>query len=152
MWAWQSPHLPDWKVVYEATVRRWHAAIGPPVDVLPVTAPLDRYTLVVAPALYLMSAATHAALREFAANGGTLVLTYASGLVDEVSRTTPGSLDDVIGGRVRRHQAAGARWIDDVEPVGAAVLLRTADGRPAITEHRYGAGIVRYLATDLDGL
>jgi beta-galactosidase len=152
MWAWQSPHLPDWKVDYEATVRRWHAAIGPPVDVLPVTAPLDRYTLVVAPALYLMSAATHAALREFAANGGTLVLTYASGLVDEVSRTTPGSLDDVIGGRVRRHQAAGARWIDDVEPVGAAVLLRTADGRPAITEHRYGAGIVRYLATDLDGL
>ena len=150
MWAWQSPHLPAWRIDYEATVRRWHAAIGPPVDVLPVTADLSRYTLVVAPLLYLMSAATHAALREFAANGGTLVLTYASGLVDEVSRTTPGSLDDLIGVRVLRPAVAGTRWIDDLEPAGAVVLLRTADGRPAITEYRYGAGLVRYLATDLE--
>ena len=150
MWAWQSPHLPAWGIDYEATVRRWHAAIEPPVDVLAVTASLDGYALVVVPALYLMSAATHAKLRDYVAGGGTLVITYACGLVDEVCRTTPGSLDDLIGGRVRGREVAGGRWIDDLEPAGAVVLLRTADGRPAITEHRYGQGTVRYLATDVD--
>jgi beta-galactosidase len=163
MWAWQSPHLPTREIDYEALVRRWHGALGTPVDVLPVTASLGRYTLVAAPALYLMAAATHAALRAYASAGGTLVLTFAGGLVDDCSRTTPGSLDDLIGARVVRHVpllpgetvpldggAVGRRWIDDLEPAGASVLLRTADGRPVVTSHRFGAGEVRYLATDLD--
>jgi beta-galactosidase len=163
MWAWQSPHLPTREIDYTATARRWHAALGTPVDVLPVTASLSRYALVAAPALYLMGAATHAALRAYASGGGTLVLTVACGLVDECCRSTPGSLDDLIGARVLRHVpllpdesvplaggGVGRRWMDEVEPAGASVLLRTADGRPAITEHHYGAGIVRYVAVDLD--
>jgi beta-galactosidase len=163
MWAWQSPHLPTREIDYEATARRWHAALGTPVDVLPVTATLSRYALIAAPALYLMAPATHAALRAYVSGGGTLVLTCASGLVDDTSRSTPGSLNDLIGARVLRHipllpgetvpladGTAGRRWIDDLEPARASVLLSTADGRPAITEHRYGAGLVRYLATDLD--
>jgi len=164
MWAWQSPHLPTREIDYEATARRWHAALGGLVDVLPVTASLSRYSLVVAPALYLMAAATHAALRSYAAGGGTLVLTYAGGLVDDFARSTPGSLDDLIGARVLRHVPllpgetvalegglTGARWIDELETAGAEVLLRAADGRPVITVHRFGAGEVRYVATDLLG-
>jgi beta-galactosidase len=168
MWAWQSPHLPTREIDYTATARRWHAALGvpmlgTPVDVLPVTAPLSRYALVAVPALYLMGAATHAALRAYASGGGTLVLTVACGLVDECCRSTPGSLDDLIGARVLRHVpllpsesvplaggGVGRRWMDELELDGASVLLRTADGRPAITEHRYGAGVVRYVAVDLD--
>jgi beta-galactosidase len=163
MWAWQSPHLPTREIDYEALARRWHAALGTPVDVLPVTASLSRYPLVAAPALYLMAAATHAALRAYAAGGGTLVLTFACGLVDDCSRTTPGSLDDLIGARVVRHLpllpgetvpldggGVGRHWIDDLEPAGASVLLRTAEGNPVVTTHRFGAGVVRYVCTDLD--
>jgi beta-galactosidase len=167
MWAWQSPHLPTREIDYEAMARRWHGALGAGgtmVDVVPVTAPLRRYRLVAAPALYLMPAAAHIALREYVSGGGTLVLTFAGGLVDDCSRATPGALDDLIGARVVQHvpllpretvplaegDAVGRRWLDHLEPAGATVLLRTADGRAAVTEHRFGAGAVRYAATDLD--
>jgi beta-galactosidase len=166
MWAWQAPHLPTRELDYEATARRWHAALDGPVDVLPVTAPLDGYRLVVAPLLYLLSADGHRALRDYVSGGGTLVLTFASALVDDCCRVTPGALDDLIGARVVRHVpllptetvelagtgTVGRHWIDELEPAGATVALRTADGRPALTEHRFGAGVVRYLATDLDSL
>jgi len=159
MWAWQAPGLD-----YEAICRRWHVAIGGIVDVVPPSVPLDGYRLVVAPVLYLLPAAGHRALRDYVRGGGTLVLTFASGLVDDCCRATPGALDDLIGARVVRHvpllpgetvpidglDAVGRGWIDDLEPAGATVLLRAADGRPVLLEHRYGAGVVRYLATDLD--
>ena len=143
MWAWQSPHLPI-ALDYEAIVRRWHRHMPGPVDVLPVDAPLAGYDLVVAPALHLISAAGHGALRDFAAGGGTLVLTHGSGLVDENCRRTPGALDDLIGARL-----TGPGWPATLEPDGATVLLRSEDGRPQITEHHYGEGLVRYLATHL---
>ncbi len=163
-WAWQAPHLPTREIDYEATVRRWHAALDAPADVVPPSAPLAGYRLVLAPLLYLLSADGHRALRDYAAGGGTLVLTFAGALVDDCCRVTPGALDDLIGARVVRHlallptetvelaggDAVGRRWLDELTPTGATVLLRTADGRPALTEHRFGAGTVRYLATDLD--
>ncbi|GIE94421.1 beta-galactosidase [Paractinoplanes rishiriensis] len=165
MWAWQAPHLPTHNVDYEAVCRRWHRALGGPVDVLPLSAPLAGYDLVVAPLLYLLPPAGHAALRDYVRGGGTLVLTFASGLADESCRVTPGALDDLIGARIIRHTPlvpaetvalagdnAGRLWFDDLEPAGASVLLRTADGRPAVIEHRYGAGLVRYHATDLEDL
>jgi beta-galactosidase len=165
MWAWQSPHLPTREVRYEATVRRWHGAIGTVVDVLPPGATLRPYKMVVVPVLYLMAEATHAALRSYVAAGGKLVLTFASGLVDESARSTPGSLDDLIGARVLRHipllpsqtvalpgDGAGRRWIDELELDAALVVLAAADGRPLVTSHRYGDGEVRYVATDLDDL
>jgi beta-galactosidase len=125
MWALQAPHLPD-HPDYEATVRRWHRALGPgPIDVVPPDAPLDRYETVVAPMLYLMPAAVHRSLRAFAAAGGHLVLTPGCGLVDEHCRVTPGALDDLIGARV-------------LDPWHGA-------GEPSLVENRYGAGTVRYL-------
>jgi beta-galactosidase len=166
MWAWQAPHLPTKELDYEATARRWHRALGAPVDVLPMGAPLAGYPLVVAPLLYLVPAAGHAALRDYVAGGGTLVLTFGSGLVDDRCRATPGALDDLIGARVVRHlpllpgetvpldgdAGTGHRWFDELTPDGATVLLQTVDGRPVLIEHRFGAGTVRYLATDLDDL
>lgn len=167
MWAWQAPHLPSRDIDYENMAYRWHGALGgtgSPVDVVPVTAPLSGYRLVAAPALYLISAEGHAALRGYVFEGGTLVLTFASGLVDDYARVTPGALDDLIGARIVRHtpllpaetvalagdDAVGRRWLDQLEVGGARVLLRAADGTAAVIEHRFGAGLVRYVATDLD--
>ena len=146
-WAWQSPHLPPWGVDYEQLAHRWHAALGPVADVVPVGAPLDRYRLVAAPALYLMAPGTHAALRSYVHSGGALVLSYGGGLVDDCARVTPGALDDLIGARVEppRHGR-----LDQLELNGARVVVHTADGAPALIEHDYGAGVVRYAATDVD--
>jgi beta-galactosidase len=157
LWAWQSPHLPT-RLDYAALARRWHGALDGPVDVLPVPASLNGYSLVLVPALYLMSAATHATLRAFAAGGGTLVIGFGSGLVDECLRTTPGALDDLIGARVTRHVHLAPSepdgpvpfWLDELALGDASTLIATADGAPAVISHRYGDGEVRYVATDLD--
>src|SRR6185369_14566593 len=90
-----------------AVVARWHAFMGTPTDVLPVDADLSGYEAVVVPALYLMSQATHARLRAYAAQGGRLVITAGSGLVDEWVRVTPNSLADLIGARTL---ALGPDW------------------------------------------
>ncbi|GIF23816.1 beta-galactosidase [Actinoplanes tereljensis] len=119
MWALQAPHLPARELDYDATVRRWHRALDGPIDVLPPTAPLAGYDLVVVPSLYLMPADVHRALRDYVRDGGTLVLTAGSGQVDEHCRVTPGALDDLIGARP---------------------LDVTAD----VLENRYGAGTVFY--------
>jgi beta-galactosidase len=143
LWAWQSPHLPV-RLDYRAVAQRWHSLLDGPVDVLPVSASLAGYSLVVVPALYLVSAGTHAALRAYAADGGRLVVGFGSGLVDECLRTTAGALDDLIGAR------PGAFWIDSLRVDEASVLLSADDGTPIVTTRSYGAGEVRYVATDLD--
>jgi beta-galactosidase len=146
MWAWQSPHLPT-RLDYAALARRWHGALSGPVDVLPVSASLDGYSLVVVPALYLMSDETHAALRAFADGGGRLVIGFGSGLTDTCLRTTPGALDDLIGARV------GGPFFSDSPKIfldGASAVLCSDDGEPIVTTFSYGAGEVRYVATDVD--
>ncbi|GAB2604748.1 beta-galactosidase [Paractinoplanes abujensis] len=152
MWAWQSPHLPTPFIDYTATAQRWHRALGPPVDVVPLAAALDGYHLVVAPLLHLVSAAGHKALRSYAESGGTLVLTFGSGLADEHCRLTPGAFDDLAGIRLVRHRPGELGvWLDEIDPLDATVVL-TADDRPVVTEHRYGRGLVRYVAADLPDL
>ncbi len=125
MWAWRSEHLPTRHVDYETVVRQWHNHLASEhgnVDVIPPWAPLDSYRLVVVPALYLMSAATHAALRSYT---GKLVITSGSAVADEHARITPGSLDDLIGARITGRTfnvAPGELWVDHVEPVSATAV------------------------------
>lgn len=56
---------------------------GIPTDVVPMDRSLDRYKLVVAPMLYMLKQGTAERLEAFVRSGGTLVLTYWSGIVDE---------------------------------------------------------------------
>lgn len=145
MWAWQGEHLPTRHLDYERLAVRWHAALTEAhgtVDVIPPGAHLGRYRLVVAPALYLMSATTHTWLRS---SPGDIVLTATSGAIDEHARVTPASLDDLIGARVTaRHwlppgetvpltdgRTAGLCF-ETLQPTTARVLLTTTDGSPTV--------------------
>jgi beta-galactosidase len=56
---------------------------GIPVDVIDETSALVGYRLVVAPMLYLLRAQVAERLAAFVEGGGTLVMTYWSGIVDE---------------------------------------------------------------------
>ncbi|NBE97277.1 hypothetical protein FE391_42555 [Nonomuraea sp. KC401] len=132
-----------------------------------------RFPVVVAPALYCLSAATAGALTAYARDGGHLVLTFRTGYADEEARAraevAPGPLREAAGVRyleystlpgpvpVRglgthgddRHWAR--HWADALEPEGAEVLARYDHhhfGRwPAVTEHRVGRGTVTYVGT-----
>jgi beta-galactosidase len=162
MWAWQAPHLPTRDLDYTEFAQATHraaSALGA-VDVIPVTAPLSGYRLVCVPALYLMTSATHAALREYAVSGGRLLITFGTGLVDGNARVTWDSLADLIGARIAEigpllkdervaldGGGSGTVWCDEIEPVTAEVLTRTEDGAAVLVR----SGNVFYLGTRLEG-
>ena len=75
---------------------------GIPVDVIPEWADFAGYKLLVAPMLYMLQPGVAERIRQFVADGGTLVTTYWSGLVDENDLTflggwPGGGLREVLG-------------------------------------------------------
>jgi beta-galactosidase len=126
-----------------------------------------------------MTEAAGANLREYVESGGTLVVSYFSGIVDEYDAVHegayPGALRDVLGLTVeefspllpgeRVHvtgldgsELEGDVWTEFVTPHGAETVWTYADGlaagRPAVTRHRLGEGTAWYVSTRLgpDGL
>ncbi|AIR96697.1 beta-galactosidase [Streptomyces glaucescens] len=150
------------------------------VDFAHPEADLSAYPLVVVPALYLMTEAAGRNLRTYVENGGTLLVSYFSGIVDEHDAVHegahPGALRDVLGLTVEEFSPllegesvrvtgpggvpdlAADVWTEFVVPRGAETVWSYADGltagRPAVTRHRLGEGTAWYVSTRLaaDGL
>ncbi|MDR6975290.1 beta-galactosidase [Streptomyces sp. 3330] len=143
------------------------------VDFAHPEADLTRYPMVVVPALYLMTEAAGNNLRDYVAGGGTLVVSYFSGIVDEHDAVHegayPGALRDVLGLTVEEFspllqgesvrvtgpggELAGDVWTEFVVPRGAETVWTYADGltagHPAVTRHRLGEGTAWYVSTRL---
>ncbi|MDQ0758317.1 beta-galactosidase [Streptomyces canus] len=144
------------------------------VDFAHPEADLSAYPLVVVPALYLMTEAAGNNLRAYVENGGTLVVSYFSGIVDEHDAVHagahPGALRDVLGLTVEEFspllpgelvriigpdgsELTGDVWTEFVVPRGAETVWTYADGlaagHPAVTRHRHGAGTAWYVSTRL---
>ena len=133
---------------------------------------LSRYRLVIAPASYLLTRASAANLARYVAGGGTVLVSYFSGIVDEHDAVHPGgfgaALRTVLGLTVeeflplRRGETVhldtgdlvGDVWADDLALEGADVVGSFLDGpaagQPCLTRHRHGAGHGWYLATRID--
>lgn len=145
---------------------------------------LSGYKLVLAPASYLLTAKAAANLTGFVDAGGTLLVSYFSGIVDENDAVHQGGflgpLRAVLGVSVEEflplragetlkvrfmspEATEGALdpdvvpadvWADDLVVETADVVGRyqggPADGAPAITRNRRGAGTAWYLSTRLD--
>lgn len=138
--------------------------------------PLGGYPLVVVPSLYLMSEASAANLRSYVEGGGTAVVSFWSGVVDEHDHVRAGPygslIADLLGAkvldvsppapgsalRVQFHDGTEVDadlWADVIALDGAETLAAFAggalDGRPAVTRQRSAArGSVFYLGTRLD--
>ncbi|MET7301075.1 beta-galactosidase [Embleya sp. NPDC005575] len=154
--------------------------LGVGVDVVHPGVDLSDYRLVIVPSLYLLSAEHGDKLSRFVANGGSLVVSFFSGIVDDYDRVHlggyPGPLREALGVSVEEFWPAdagtafpvrgvaesgdvlptgtGDLWREDVTLKGARVELEFAGaewaGRPAATVHTHGAGIARYIATRPD--
>lgn len=104
-WALENAAGPRNKnLYYKETVEKNYYAFrkqGLNVDVIDMTQSLDEYRIVAAPMLYMFRAGFAEKVRRFVENGGTFILTYWSGVVDENDLTvlggTPGELMDVMG-------------------------------------------------------
>jgi beta-galactosidase len=147
-----------------------------PVDFARPTEDLSRYKLVIAPSLHLLAGGEADRLQLYVHNGGTLVGTFNTGLVDEhhiaPDSGYPHGLTDVFGLEVLEfdplppgeenhltikgafaatHMHPARLWCDIIEPKGCQVLGTYAKdfyaGRAAITQNQYGAGRALYLGT-----
>lgn len=148
---------------------------GVNVDLVDQLGDLDGYRLAVVPMLYMMRPDFAQKLRRFTENGGTLVVTYWTGVADETDLCylgdTPYGLTDVLG--LRRTeidglydgetcrcagvdgwhiaQAEGRVLCELTAPEGAETLMvydqEFYKGLPAAARHRFGRGTAYYLAT-----
>ena len=146
-----------------------------PVDMIPVDADLSRYRMIVAPVLYMMKAGMQEALEQFVKNGGILVTTYMSGIVDQSDNVYlggyPGMLRELAGIWVEEIDAlapgqtnavrtsSGAQFTCDlvcerIHLEGAGQLAVYEQdfyaGEPAVTKNDFGKGAVYYIGTQLE--
>lgn len=147
---------------------------GVTCDVVHPTWDLSAYRLVVVPNLYLIDGNAAGNLAGYVRGGGTVVVSFFSGVVDPCDRVHPGGypgpLRDVLGVCVEEfwplpdggtvsvampgRQATGTIWSEHIQPRGAETVATFADGElaglPALTRHRHGDGTAWYLGTRLD--
>jgi len=149
------------------------------IDFARPTEDLSKYKLVIAPSLHLIAAGEADRLKLYVQNGGTLVSTCNTGLVDEHHMAPdngyPHNLTDLFGMEVLEfdplppgeennlsfkgafttsHLHHAKVWCDIIEPSGCQVLATfTKDfyaGRPAMTMNNFGLGKAIYIGTVSD--
>ena len=82
---------------------------GIPVDVIDMDQDFSQYTLLIAPMLYMLRPSVDTRIAAFVENGGTLVTTYWSGIVDENDLVFQGGFP---GGALRQVMGIWAEEID----------------------------------------
>ena len=145
------------------------------VNMIPVDADFSKYKVVVAPVLYMVKAGMKEALTKFVENGGILITTFMSGLVDESDNVHlggyPGPLRELAGVWVEEIDALapeqtntitftdGTRMtcnlLCDLMHLEGAQMLASYDenfyaGMPAITKNTFGKGFTYYIGTNMD--
>jgi len=180
-WALEISDGPSRLVRYQPIVLAYYRALweaGVDVDVIPVTADLSRYDVVVAPALHMVKGDLARRLEEVATRGGSVVTTFLSARVDEDDNAflmdVPGPLGALMGVRVDEWDARGPEVVNPVRlRVGTAdlevesrllfelVITQGAEvigeyradfyaGTPAVTRNAFGAGAGWYVGAGLD--
>jgi beta-galactosidase len=170
-WAVDQADLPA-RLDYEAIVRAWydvlHAAHHA-VDFVPPSGPFDDFDLVIAPALYLLRPEDAVTLTAFVDQGGVLLTTAFTDIVDEADGFRPGGFATQLGpvfGAVPTDFAGvldvdGIRFefgpagpahrptglIEDLRVQGGDVVAWFSNGLPAVVEHRVGDGRSIHVAT-----
>jgi len=172
MWAVEMDSRPA-RINYSELLRTYYRALfepDVPIDIISPETAFANYKLIVAPALYLVRPGVAEALETFVDNGGTLVMTFFSGIVDASDRILLGGYPapfrkllgihveefDVFGNQIRHIKTPlrGARctlWAEVIQLESAeAVASFTEDfyaQRPAITRNAVGRGLAYYIGT-----
>ena len=144
------------------------------VNMIPVDADFSKYKIVVAPVLYMVKEGMKEALTKFVENGGILITTFMSGLVNESDNVHlggyPGPLRELAGIWVEEIDALapeqtntitftdGTRMtcnlLCDLMHLEGAQMLASYDenfyvGMPAITKNTFGKGCTYYIGTNM---
>ncbi|MFC7305640.1 beta-galactosidase [Streptomyces monticola] len=124
-------------------------------DVVPTDGDWSPYKLLVVPNLYSVDEDTAARLRAYTAAGGTLLMSFFSGITDAHDRVHlggyPAPFRSLLGLRVEEFdpQPDGS-WREEIVLEGAEAVASFPDGGPSVTRHTYGDGVAWYLGTRPD--
>lgn len=178
-WSTKQPGQVTSQIDYRAHIQLFHTALHDrniPVDFARPTEDLSKYKLVIAPGLQLLPAGEADLLKLYVQNGGVLVATCNTSLVDEHHIAPddgfPGNLTDLFGLEVTEfdplppseenhltfkgsfpssHLHPGKYWCDIIEPKGCQVIATFNKdfyaGKPAITINEFGLGKAIYIGT-----
>jgi beta-galactosidase len=178
-WALQQPNQPNKFFSLRDHIQLFYTALhdrNVAVDFARPAEDLSHYKLVIAPSLHLLSGGEADRLKLYVQNGGTLVATFNTGLVDEHNMAPdtgyPHDLTDLFGLEVLEfdqlpageenhltfkgtfptsHLHPARLWCDIIEPRDCQILATYAKdfyaGRPAMTMHSYGLGKAIYIGT-----
>lgn len=183
-WALELTSGPSKDMDYLKTFSRYYHAFhrrNIPIDIVnPSDRELTGYDLVVAPMLYMTKEGVGEKITEFVRQGGTLVTTVMSGLVDENDRCIfgeyPGKLRDVLGIWVEEVDALRpdernrilmngtmpgmadsyeCSFLCDLLHTRSAEALATYEsdfyaGMPVVTRNHFGMGKAYYIGTEPD--
>ncbi|GIH18607.1 beta-galactosidase [Rugosimonospora africana] len=176
-WAAEREGHPHNGLSYAECALRWYRSLwdaGITADVVPASADLSGYRLILVPMLYLVSDPDAAAVARAAAAGATVVVTYFSGIVDPLDRVRlggyPGAFRELLGIRVEEFAPlTGAEsvkidgvtgpslvstWHEEIDLVDAVAEARYVSGDfaggPAVTRATRGAGDAWYVGVELD--
>ncbi|WP_457965896.1 beta-galactosidase [Arthrobacter sp. D1-29] len=148
------------------------------VDFVDTKRDLSQYSLVLMPAAYLLTDESARRFEDYVSDGGRLVVSYLSGIVDESNTIRlggyPGALRNVLGAwSEEMHPLAGdgeeiklrlsdggtasaGYWTEHLHTEGADVLASYASGRlaeaPAVTRNAFGRGSAVYLSARVDAI
>lgn len=146
------------------------------VDLVPVDADLSKYKLVAAPVLYMIKEGMQERLTDFVKQGGALLTTYMSGIVDQSDNVHlggyPGPLRELAGIWVEEIDALAPEQSNGVSLVNEdltgtsnlvsdLIHLENAEalahytsnfyaGMPAVTKNTFGDGTVYYFGGQLE--
>ncbi|MFJ8944815.1 beta-galactosidase [Streptomyces sp. NPDC102395] len=179
-WASEQDSHPTALLDYRQEALDWYSALlalGVRADLVTTRADLSRHQVLIAPVLHMVPAELAKELTRYAEQGGHLVTTYFSGVVDQNDHVWlggyPGALRELLGIRVEEFGplldgqsvelddgGTGTLWTDqvDVADDDTEVLVRyrtgTHAGRPAVTRRVTERGSASYVSTRLgvDGL
>jgi beta-galactosidase len=134
------------------------------------------YKVLIVPAYYLMEQSAAVTIRNFVNQGGTVIMTGFSSMLDvnnaAFSTSRPGLLDDVFGARVAAFERTNVDWkhneVIKIERNGASVVSKstfyeklelksaasyaqfTGKNLCAVSVNSYGQGKAYYIAVDVD--
>ncbi len=167
-WAVQGPGLPSAEIDYLAAAEQAHRVLwrqGVAACFAHPSHDLSAYRAVLVPSLYLISDEAARNLAAYVEGGGTLVVSFFSGIADEHTRIRmggyPGALREILGIRVEEFRpladaielpefGRATVWSEVVHLDGAEAVARYPGGGPAVTCHRLGGGTAWYVSTRLD--
>ncbi len=178
-WAVECSAGPSCELKYKDEILNYYSALhsmNVPVDIVGPEDDLNKYSLLIAPVLYMTKTGYDSKIRKFVENGGSFVTTFFSGIADEndlvILGGYPGRLRNILGIWVEEEDALPsgvengfeykgehypAKLLCDLlhpESDSVSVLSRYDSdfyaGMPVVTKNDFGRGHAYYVAARSD--